>query len=192
MLILFNTKQAGDGIVNIGPVGTRVVNHKHSHFQFSKEPNIPRDAWFFDSPTENIDVDYNKYACVVVNKVPHGGGKQLAFSRRITLFLYIVPIEFQEEILITELETTISALYFLMKLHRDENGIVNINSFRNDEEVKKWVRFVKGSHQHFSDDLTLAQMAVKNSKDIIHVIKELTENEEGEGGIITTKRKRFL
>jgi hypothetical protein len=184
--VLFNTKQAGEGIVNIGPVGTRIV--KYSNFQFNQAPNIPQDAWFFDSPTTNIDVDYTKYACVVVNKVPHGGGKQLPFSRRITLFLYIVPTEFQEDILTSELETTISALYFLMKSHRDDNGIVDINSFKMDEEVKKWVRFVKGSHQHFSDDLKLAQMAVKNSKDIIRAIKDLSENE---GEIITTKRRKL-
>jgi hypothetical protein len=162
--IKISSKNSGQGISNLEPVGTRIISD--CNFMFDKSPNIPEEAWKFDTPTTNLIADFQHYSCIVVNKVPHGGGKQVPFSRRVTLFLYIVPMNWID---VKELDITIPAINFLMKWN---DGLVDLKDLNDNEEIKKWIMNVKGSGEHFLGLVDFASKQLKNQKAVVRFLDQ--------------------
>jgi hypothetical protein len=158
---------------SIAPVGTRVVDLEKcgSKFSFSDVPLLKRDCWLVDAPILSLRNSPSTYTAIVVNKIPHGGGAQVPFSQRITMFVYLVPMNWDAKSL-WELENTIPAIQFLLPQKGD---FCPIDELERDPDVKSWLKRVRGIPEHFLGNVEYQHKVLQNAKNVYSTLKDLCE-----------------
>jgi len=152
---------------SIESVGTRIIDlaRTNSHFSFNDASLLHRSCWLVDSPCFTLRHSYSNYSAIVVNKIPHGGGKQLAFSQRITLFFYIVPIDWADSD-IFELEVTIPAVHFLLPRSVVDDEFVDLKTLVNDNDIKAWLDLIPNVPEHLAGPIDRQTKLLKNQRDV--------------------------
>jgi len=170
--------------MNLQPVGTRIVDLPVAGgtFNFTGLSHLPPAVWKFNAPTRNLRTNFSQYASIVVNKVPHGGGLQRPFSERLTLFLYIVPLQWSS---LFELNVTLPAIEFLMK--SDKFDMIDIADLKTNKDIGEWLQNVRGAHEHFKGLVDDAKQKKRNLETVVQCL----EKKDKEYEMQSKKRKKM-
>lgn len=155
---------------NMSPIGTRVVDIASygSFFSFEENTEFNNDQiWGPNAKSFNLNVNYNKYSTIVVNKIPHGAGNQPPLSHRVTLFLYIVPIDWKNDV---ELDVTIPALDFLIKNEVDDPELVDLSSL-NNSLIQEWKKLLPNLNVYYEGELDRVKLIYENKKKLVELLK---------------------
>jgi hypothetical protein len=162
---------------NLLSVGTRIVDlgHYGELFDWNEAPKY-RDlrVWHCDAKSRTLSYSHSNYSAIVVNKIPHGGGAQPPMSHRVTLFLYLVPMNWNET---CELDITIPAVEFLSRRMQNDEEMIDLEC-TNDEAIRQWVRKVPDLYKHFQGEVERAQEILSNRKGFCARLKNMGKDME--------------
>jgi hypothetical protein len=148
------------------PIGTRVVNLPAYGTKFNLTGPMVyanKDIWHANALSFNLAVSFAKYSCLTVNKLPHGGARIPPRSHRATLFLYLVPSDWED---VDELETTIPAVDFLLIPMEESDDLVDINRTIESQPIQEWMALVENIGNHFIGESDRYKKMADNKKQL--------------------------